>query len=59
MSWTPIDDVEKKDAEIAIMDKLLNQQTALPPCTEPNFHGLSKWEWLFFFHLPNSLKKWT
>ena len=48
MSWTPIDDVEKKDAEIAIMDKLLNQQTALPPCTEPNFHGLSKWEWLFF-----------
>ncbi|XP_012678045.1 uncharacterized protein C1orf50 homolog [Clupea harengus] len=42
MSWTPIDDVEKKDAEIAIMDKLLNQQTALPPCTEPNFHGLSK-----------------
>ncbi|KAG7467857.1 hypothetical protein JOB18_018519 [Solea senegalensis] len=41
MSWTPVDEVEKRDAEIAIMDKLLSQQTALPPCTEPNFNGLS------------------
>uniref|UniRef100_A0A4W5MN90 Chromosome 1 open reading frame 50 n=1 Tax=Hucho hucho TaxID=62062 RepID=A0A4W5MN90_9TELE len=42
MSWTPIDDVAKKDAEIAIMDKLLSQQTALPPCLEPNFENISK-----------------
>ncbi|XP_071376833.1 uncharacterized protein C1orf50 homolog [Centroberyx affinis] len=42
MSWTPIEEVEKRDAEIAIMDKLLSQQSALPPCTEPNFEGLSK-----------------
>ncbi|KAJ7999077.1 hypothetical protein DPEC_G00211670 [Dallia pectoralis] len=42
MSWTPIDDVQKKDAEIAIMDKLLRQQTALPSCLEPNFENISK-----------------
>eukprot|EP00064_Thunnus_orientalis_P003703 superscaffoldBa00000314_g3714 len=41
MSWTPVDEVQKRDAEIAIMDKLLSQQTALPPYTEPNFKGLS------------------
>ncbi|KAM6947672.1 uncharacterized protein C1orf50 homolog [Lycodopsis pacificus] len=42
MSWTPVDQVEKRDAEIAIMDKVLRQQTALPPYTEPNFRGLSE-----------------
>ncbi|KAM6981004.1 uncharacterized protein C1orf50 homolog isoform 1-T1 [Aplochiton taeniatus] len=41
MSWTPIEDVAKKDSEIAIMDKLLNQQISLPPCSEPNFEGLT------------------
>ncbi|XP_029908031.1 uncharacterized protein C1orf50 homolog [Myripristis murdjan] len=42
MSWTPIDQVEKRDSEIAIMDKLLSQQTALPSCAEPNFEGIAK-----------------
>ncbi|KAG5274693.1 hypothetical protein AALO_G00139130 [Alosa alosa] len=42
MSWTPIDDVEKKDAETAIFEKLLNQQAALPACIEPNFDGIAK-----------------
>ncbi|XP_051531826.1 uncharacterized protein C1orf50 homolog [Myxocyprinus asiaticus] len=42
MSWTPQEEVEKRDAEIAILDKLLNRQTALPACTEPNFESLSK-----------------
>ncbi|KAM4613854.1 uncharacterized protein C1orf50 homolog [Polymixia lowei] len=42
MSWTPLAEVEKKDAEMAIMGKLLSQQTALPSCTEPNFDGLTK-----------------
>jgi len=42
MSWTPIKDVLKRDAEISIMDKLLNQQTALPSSTEPNFENLHK-----------------
>ncbi|KAJ8259502.1 hypothetical protein GJAV_G00170050 [Gymnothorax javanicus] len=41
MSWTPLEDVEKRDSEIGIMDKLLNQQAALPSATEPNFQGLS------------------
>lgn len=41
MSWTPIEEVEKRDADIAIMDKLISQQTALPSCTGPNFKGLS------------------
>ncbi|MEQ2158778.1 hypothetical protein GOODEAATRI_015877, partial [Goodea atripinnis] len=42
MSWTPADEVEKRDAEIAIMAKVLSQQTALPPYTEPNFKGLTE-----------------
>ncbi|XP_041837695.1 uncharacterized protein C1orf50 homolog isoform X1 [Melanotaenia boesemani] len=42
MSWTPMDKVDKRDAEMAIMDKLLSQQTALPPHTGPNFKGLTE-----------------
>jgi len=42
MSWTPVDQVAKRDAEIAIMHKVLSQQTALPLYTEPNFKGLSE-----------------
>lgn len=42
MSWTPQEEVEKRDAEIGIMDKLLNSQTALPAAKEPNFEGISK-----------------
>ncbi|MEQ2221852.1 hypothetical protein ILYODFUR_019923 [Ilyodon furcidens] len=42
MSWTPADEVEKRDAEIAIMAKVLSQQTALSPYTEPNFKGLTE-----------------
>ncbi|KAF7693105.1 uncharacterized protein C1orf50 homolog [Silurus meridionalis] len=42
MSWTPIEDVEKRDAEISVIDKLLNSQSsALPSSTGPNFGGLS------------------
>ncbi|XP_008303192.1 uncharacterized protein C1orf50 homolog [Stegastes partitus] len=41
MSWTPVDQVERRDAEIAIMDKLISQQTALPAYTGPNFKGLT------------------
>ncbi|XP_021015156.1 uncharacterized protein C1orf50 homolog isoform X1 [Mus caroli] len=40
MSWTPYEDVEKQDAKIGMMDKLLSQPMALPPCTEPTFQGL-------------------
>ncbi|KAF7221697.1 uncharacterized protein C1orf50 homolog isoform X1 [Nothobranchius furzeri] len=40
MSWTPADEVEKRDAEIAIMDKLLSEQMALPLHTGPNFRSL-------------------
>lgn len=40
MSWTPYEDVEKQDAKIGMMDKLLSQPVALPPCTEPTFQGL-------------------
>lgn len=42
MSWTPVDEVEKRDAEIAIIDKLISHQAALPSHTEPNFKGLSE-----------------
>ncbi|XP_051931272.1 uncharacterized protein C1orf50 homolog [Hippocampus zosterae] len=41
MSWTPEDDVHKRDVEIAVMGKLLSQQTILPSDREPNFKGLS------------------
>ncbi|TRY93090.1 hypothetical protein DNTS_008617 [Danionella cerebrum] len=41
MSWTPQEEVQRRDTEISIMDKLLNRQTALPACTEPNFDSLS------------------
>lgn len=42
LSWTPFEDIERRDAEMNILDKLLSQQAALPPCTEPNFQGLTK-----------------
>ncbi|KAM4651652.1 uncharacterized protein C1orf50 homolog [Discoglossus pictus] len=41
MSWTPFENIEKRDAEISIIDKLLNHQIALPSCVEPNFRGLT------------------
>ncbi|NP_001088694.1 uncharacterized protein C1orf50 homolog [Xenopus laevis] len=41
MSWTPYENIEKRDAEISIIDKLLNEQVALPSCHEPNFRGLT------------------
>ncbi|XP_057614785.1 uncharacterized protein C1orf50 homolog [Chionomys nivalis] len=41
LSWTPYEDIEKQDAKIGMMDKLLNQPIALPPCTEPTFQGLT------------------
>uniref|UniRef100_A0A8C5PEW1 Chromosome 1 open reading frame 50 n=1 Tax=Leptobrachium leishanense TaxID=445787 RepID=A0A8C5PEW1_9ANUR len=41
MSWTPYENIEKRDAEINIIDKLLNEQIALPSCAEPNFRGLT------------------
>uniref|UniRef100_G3T0B8 Chromosome 1 open reading frame 50 n=1 Tax=Loxodonta africana TaxID=9785 RepID=G3T0B8_LOXAF len=41
LSWTPYEDIEKQDAKISIVDKLLSQPVALPPCTEPNFQGLT------------------
>ncbi|XP_030319586.1 uncharacterized protein C1orf50 homolog isoform X2 [Calypte anna] len=42
MSWTPFEEIERRDAEMKVLDKLLSQQAALPPCTEPNFQGLTK-----------------
>ncbi|XP_064253075.1 uncharacterized protein C1orf50 homolog [Passer domesticus] len=42
MSWTPFEDIERRDAEITVLEKLLSQQAALPLCMEPNFQGLTK-----------------
>ncbi|XP_029803554.1 uncharacterized protein C1orf50 homolog isoform X2 [Suricata suricatta] len=41
MSWTPYEDIEKHDAGISIVDRLLSQPAALPPSTEPAFQGLT------------------
>ncbi|KAL7978603.1 hypothetical protein Chor_005585 [Crotalus horridus] len=41
LSWTPSDEVEKRDAQLNVLEKLLDQQTILPPCSEPNFRGLT------------------
>lgn len=41
MSWTPLEDAEKRDAEIRAMDKLLSSGSALPQSgAGPNFEGL-------------------
>ncbi|KAK2526689.1 uncharacterized protein C1orf50 homolog isoform X1 [Columba livia] len=42
MSWMPLEDVERRDAEFNLLDRLLSRQAALSPCTEPNFQGLTK-----------------
>ncbi|XP_067873580.1 uncharacterized protein C1orf50 homolog [Heterodontus francisci] len=42
MSWTPHKEIEKRDAEISLIDKLLTQQQTLPQSTEPNFRGLTQ-----------------
>jgi len=45
LSWTLYEDIEKHDAKINIVDKLLSQPAALPPNTEPTFQGLTHREW--------------
>ncbi|XP_066228235.1 uncharacterized protein C1orf50 homolog [Saccopteryx leptura] len=42
MSWTPYEDIEKQDAKISIVDKLLSQPMALPAKPDPNFQGLTQ-----------------
>ncbi|XP_067826729.1 uncharacterized protein C1orf50 homolog [Heptranchias perlo] len=42
MSWTSYKEIEKRVAEIGLIDKLLTQQQALPQSTEPNFQGLTQ-----------------
>nr|XP_056721355.1 uncharacterized protein C1orf50 homolog [Euleptes europaea] len=41
LSWTPSDDIKKREAELNVLEKLLSQQAPLPPCSEPNFQGLT------------------
>ncbi|XP_060114728.1 uncharacterized protein C1orf50 homolog [Heteronotia binoei] len=41
MSWTPSDNIEKREAELNVLEKLLSQQASLPLCSEPNFQGLT------------------
>lgn len=41
-SWTPYEDIEKQDAKISLVDKLLSQPLALSPSSEPNFQGLTQ-----------------
>ncbi|XP_048417428.1 uncharacterized protein C1orf50 homolog isoform X1 [Stegostoma tigrinum] len=40
MSWTPYEEIEKRDSEVGLINKLLTQQQTLPHSTEANFHGL-------------------
>ncbi|XP_064445387.1 uncharacterized protein C1orf50 homolog isoform X2 [Mirounga angustirostris] len=42
LSWTPYEDIEKHDAQIHIVNKLLSQPAALLPSTEPTFQGLTE-----------------
>ncbi|XP_004679513.1 PREDICTED: uncharacterized protein C1orf50 homolog [Condylura cristata] len=41
LSWTPYEDIEKQDAKISIVSKLLSQPVALPPGAEPSLQGLT------------------
>ncbi|XP_067668281.1 uncharacterized protein C1orf50 homolog [Haliotis asinina] len=40
-SWTPLDDVERRGQEIALIDKILNAQQAITDSATPNFSGLT------------------
>ncbi|XP_047580464.1 uncharacterized protein C1orf50 homolog isoform X1 [Lutra lutra] len=42
LSWTPYEDIEKHDAKINTVNKLLSQSAALPRSTEPTFQGLTE-----------------
>ncbi|XP_057563549.1 uncharacterized protein C1orf50 homolog isoform X3 [Hippopotamus amphibius kiboko] len=44
LSWTLYEDIEKQDANISIVNKLLSQPVALPPSTEPSFQGFTSTE---------------
>ncbi|XP_077168660.1 uncharacterized protein C1orf50 homolog [Paroedura picta] len=41
MSWTPSEDMEQRETELNVLEKLLSRQASLPPCSEPNFQGLT------------------
>ncbi|XP_040830394.1 uncharacterized protein C1orf50 homolog isoform X1 [Ochotona curzoniae] len=40
LSWTPYEDIEKQDAQRRLLDTVLGQPVALPPCPEPSVQGL-------------------
>lgn len=42
MSWTPIEEVDEKTQEFALIDKILNAQNAITDSVEPNLNGLTK-----------------
>ncbi len=43
MSWTPIEDVERRSQEIGLVDKVLNAQLALTDSATAGLtHGLTK-----------------
>ncbi|CAC5367147.1 Uncharacterized protein C1orf50 homolog,Uncharacterized protein C1orf50 [Mytilus coruscus] len=42
LSWTPIEEVEEKSQEFALIDKILNAQNAITDSSEPNLNGLTK-----------------
>ena len=43
MSWTPYEDIERRDREIALVDKVLNAQLALTDSPISGLvHGLAK-----------------
>ncbi|KAM3620693.1 uncharacterized protein V6R79_000657 [Siganus canaliculatus] len=41
MAWTPADEVEKTDSQIALLDKIVSEQAALPSFSGTIFKGLT------------------
>ena len=41
MSWTPYDDIEKREQDYAVIDKIMNAQKAIVDAEAPNFKGLT------------------
>ncbi|XP_064642410.1 uncharacterized protein C1orf50 homolog [Lineus longissimus] len=41
-SWTPFEDVPKREENDALINKIINAKYALPDCTKPNFEGIRK-----------------
>ena len=41
MTWTPLENIEQRSQEFALIDKIMNAQKAIVDAEAPNFKGLT------------------